>query len=392
MRPVACLAVVLVAVACDDKVGRIRIHEIRPSQANNQKAVPVEIVGENFLVIPHSNFNDPDRAHSNTTFTAALGDNPLSEVAFRGRALLVAVVPVGLEPGIYDLSVSDPDGDTARLAAAFEVLGLHDGGPEVDAGPPADASGARDAMADVAVPDGVAPDVALADVALADVAAPAPDLAPALDLAPAPDKGCVASKQQLAITTAIDDGECDHGDVYLPDGELAGPDPVGLYAGWWSGDFTWVYLRFSLTASIPGGASITAAELAMWGIAAPVANASWNPATHALRVFAEDASDAQAVTSNKDCPSGAKPRPMTTTKVRWPAAGGLAWKVDGYNTITTLAPAIQELVDRYDGLQAGAHLQLWIRSDFANTNAEVVSQDFKNPLYKATTLTIGWCP
>jgi hypothetical protein len=103
---------------------------MQPSSATNEQDVPVAIIGESFLAIPHSNFNDPGKAYSDTQFKASLEGNALSKVAFVGSTQLTAVVPAGLDPGIYELVVLDPNGRRAELADAFTVLGL----PGVDLG------------------------------------------------------------------------------------------------------------------------------------------------------------------------------------------------------------------------------------------------------------------
>ena len=51
----------------------------------------------------------------------ALGATTLSSVEFQTPGLLKAVVPKGLDPGVYDVAVVNPDGREARLPAAFTV-------------------------------------------------------------------------------------------------------------------------------------------------------------------------------------------------------------------------------------------------------------------------------
>jgi hypothetical protein len=145
--------------ACDDRIDGLALTRVEPSTATNKTDTPVTIIGEGFLVVPHSNFNDPDRAHSNTTFKAALGDVALAEVAYRSRTRLTGVVPAGLGPGPHDLTVRDPDGRTARLPEAFTILEPRDGGPDVqvmDLGP-------HDARPDTQPADGPKPDKLLPD-------------------------------------------------------------------------------------------------------------------------------------------------------------------------------------------------------------------------------------
>jgi len=164
--------------ACTDRIDNLVLSRVEPSTATNEDDTPVAIIGDNFLVVPHSNFNDPDEAYSNASFTAALDDVALAEVAYRARTRLTAVVPAGLSPGPHDLVVRDPDGRTARLPEAFTILGPgpRDGGPDgqaLDLGP-------RDGQPDTPTTDGPKPDKLLLD-------SKPPDAKPPLDTKPPPD-------------------------------------------------------------------------------------------------------------------------------------------------------------------------------------------------------------
>lgn len=206
--------------------------------------------------------------------------------------------------------------------------------------------------------------------------------------------GSQCDEQQLVILADADDGEIDHNGVLLPRGEAASTwkphiDPDALYAGYWIDEETLTegptrtYLRFQLSAALPAGASINEATLTLHGLDAPVAHADWDATTHALRVRAEDAADAPAVTSGT-IPS------LLPTSVRWPAQGGLTWQVGAGNSVDVV-PVLQALVDKKGGLSAGAHVQLWLWGEFSSVAAEVATPDIGRPGAVPAGLEISWC-
>jgi hypothetical protein len=55
--------------------------------------------------------------------TAKLDNAPLENLYFTGDDLFTAEVPSTLEPGMYSLFATNPDGNSAMLADAYEVMG-----------------------------------------------------------------------------------------------------------------------------------------------------------------------------------------------------------------------------------------------------------------------------
>lgn len=211
-----------------------------------------------------------------------------------------------------------------------------------------------------------------------------PDLSP-LDLPPPdlppPD---MSKTMVLVLASAVDDGEIcrEYGpNPWLPNGEGG-----ELYMGHGNTDPTWGFHRFALSQAIPQGAVISQATLELYG----VTTWNWSPG-EALEIRAEQAADAQVVTSEADEPFQPKGRTVTLATVRWPASGGLAWTINGYNSSTNLASVLQDVVNTQGGLAQGAHVQLWVRG--AQTSVgEVASPAYGTPGFKPARLTISWTP
>ena len=123
------------------------------------------------------------------------------------------------------------------------------------------------------------------------------------------------------------------------------------------------------------------------------ADTGWNPASHALEIYAEKSADPPVVTQAADGPFTPLGRPVTTAWGRWPASGGLAWSPSQYHTSPDFAPVLQELVNAQGGLAAGAHIQLWIRgAQLPATHAFVTAIAYGYPGFKPARLTLSWCP
>ncbi len=93
---------------------------IDPASALNDLDVPVTITGTDFTT-----------DLSGTPPTISLGSVALTHVTLVDSTTLTATVPWGLDPGVYTLTVTNPDGGTASLANAFTVtqgIGQWNGG------------------------------------------------------------------------------------------------------------------------------------------------------------------------------------------------------------------------------------------------------------------------
>ncbi|MBN2372720.1 IPT/TIG domain-containing protein [bacterium] len=83
----------------------VRIFEIQPSSGSNSTYTSVTIKGEEF----------------NNGAMVVLGGYELTQVMYIDPNTLTAVVQAGLPAGIYDLTITNPDGRSATLSPAFEV-------------------------------------------------------------------------------------------------------------------------------------------------------------------------------------------------------------------------------------------------------------------------------
>ncbi|UCD85361.1 MAG: chitobiase/beta-hexosaminidase C-terminal domain-containing protein [Deltaproteobacteria bacterium] len=95
-----------------------------PSKSWNTAKTDVEITGEGFMAQIKENLDGDDKAEIITKIAASLGSYPLEKVAFHNSRKLTAVVPAGLPPGVYDLIVTNPDGEMGILTEAFEVTNI----------------------------------------------------------------------------------------------------------------------------------------------------------------------------------------------------------------------------------------------------------------------------
>jgi photosystem II stability/assembly factor-like uncharacterized protein len=81
------------------------IIEVDPASAPNDLDSPIVITGTGFAAVP----------------TVTLGSMPLEKVGWVSSASLTATVPWGLDPGVYTMTIVNPDGITGTLPSAFTV-------------------------------------------------------------------------------------------------------------------------------------------------------------------------------------------------------------------------------------------------------------------------------
>ena len=136
---------------------------------------------------------------------------------------------------------------------------------------------------------------------------------------------------------------------------------------WPVGEHYYGFVRFELPEAIPAGSIVAAADLELWGWTVH----DWD-GTRALHVWGQDSADAPAVSNVSNVPDDGNGFALAPTSVRWPEDDGLSWVASGSNITPDLAPILQWLVDDNGGLEAGAHVQLWISVDaIENANEEV---------------------
>ena len=102
------------------------VSAVEPSSAPNDIDTPVTITGTDFTAVM-----DDTGTVVLTPPTASLGGTPLTNVTYVDSTTLTATVPWGIDPGIYELTVVNPDGGSGSLPGAFTVtqgLGTWNGG------------------------------------------------------------------------------------------------------------------------------------------------------------------------------------------------------------------------------------------------------------------------
>ncbi len=200
-------------------------------------------------------------------------------------------------------------------------------------------------------------------------------------------------EMQLTIADDGDDGQFDPSTYLIPGGWSAqGEHSNTLFMGSYNvaewgglgGGLTPSAFRFTLSHDIPAGSTIVDTTLALYGWDVW----DWDNSTDALQIALELSDDAEQVTGLVDMPLAVGGRDLLPTTARWPETGGLAWQYPGWNESPNLAAVLQELVDTVGGLQAGAHLQVYVYGATANINSEVVVTDSSHYSGNAPTLTI----
>jgi MYXO-CTERM domain-containing protein len=107
-------------------VGRApQITGISPARATNDAPVDLLVAGNNFA----------------QGLTLKIGAIAAENVRVPGPTTITATVPPNIAPGVYDVSVRNPDGQAALLPAAFTVLAKDD--PGSSSPPPSEGCGCR---------------------------------------------------------------------------------------------------------------------------------------------------------------------------------------------------------------------------------------------------------
>ena len=138
LAPAALLIFGLVAVWAGPLAGPLAAATGASPQIQGDAAAPAHLTSPTVSGIdPASGANDIDTPVTITgvdlaaTPTASLGTTALTHVTWVSATTLTATVPWGMNPGVYALTVGNPDGGTATLASAFTVtqgIGQWNGG------------------------------------------------------------------------------------------------------------------------------------------------------------------------------------------------------------------------------------------------------------------------
>lgn len=197
----------------------------------------------------------------------------------------------------------------------------------------------------------------------------------------------------VSIAEDEDDGQFDPSLTTLPYGwSTVGERNNILYSGAynpndWGGlgnGLTTSAFRFSLAEEIPAGATVADAWLSLFGRG----TWNWTNESSALSIGLEFSEDADPITGIEDMPLTVTGRPLVSTVARWPEVGGLTWLVNDWNDSVNVAPLLQELVDSYGGLPAGAHVQFFVYGANPGINGEVAIEDSSNPAGNGANLTV----
>ena len=182
------------------------------------------------------------------------------------------------------------------------------------------------------------------------------------------------------IAAGADDGQLHYSGGWLIDntGQLA-------YFGRWSSNPEFVWLRFTLGATIPSGATIDSANLACYGYSDHNVHDWW--------AYVTESGDAPNPADASYRPSWASSGHTTTYPAAEEGAGAFHdttgdWAASAWNTkdIKTL---IQHLVDTYGGLASGAHIVVWLVGDNALSDVENDFEAYDFP-DKTATLQITY--
>lgn len=182
------------------------------------------------------------------------------------------------------------------------------------------------------------------------------------------------------------DGEIDESaDTYYIDGEGS----EQLYMGQWNlgaGRLpTWGFFRFQLHKDIPSNATVKSVHFNVYGVGI----LNWNINSHYLNVYIQDVDNTTQPSGPDDFLGGSNGNIAGNSIVRWPSTGGLSWNVDGNNRSPNIAPLIQELVTKYDGLRANDYITVWISSPDFGSNSEVMAADTGHANFD-TSLEVVW--
>jgi len=125
-RAALAAALALLAVVRCDGSGPPRLAQVVPQSGPWDHAVPIVISGRSLLPEAHADVGCDGHATVDARFDAQLGAIALREVTWQADDQLSAVVPLGITPGTYDLTVRTPQGLVLVLPEAYTALSLGD--------------------------------------------------------------------------------------------------------------------------------------------------------------------------------------------------------------------------------------------------------------------------
>ena len=122
---------------------------VEPATGEEGEEVQVTIRGAGFNPTVTRTTSCGSRAHEvDDAFEADLDGTALTGVTWVDEATLSAVIPAGLAPGLHDMILIDPSGNSVEIPDAFEVISGSDGDTDGDTDTDTDSDGDTDTDAD----------------------------------------------------------------------------------------------------------------------------------------------------------------------------------------------------------------------------------------------------
>ncbi|MFW5878697.1 MAG: Ig-like domain-containing protein, partial [Myxococcota bacterium] len=110
--------------ACPSAVPETLLFSVSPDSGPTDERVEVVVTGEHLVPALQLMLDGSDPLmEEGGGFELRLGEVALEEVVWRDGSSISAVVPAGLEQGVYDLMLDGPAGQAAVLGDAYEVIG-----------------------------------------------------------------------------------------------------------------------------------------------------------------------------------------------------------------------------------------------------------------------------
>lgn len=119
----ACAVAVALGACSDERNPAPALDAIDPSVVGIYVSTPAEIRGSNLFGVAAGSFDEDWAPTVDHSWRVALGtvELPAADVSHMDTSTLAVIVPAGLAPGLYSVTVTSPDGRTATLEDALDV-------------------------------------------------------------------------------------------------------------------------------------------------------------------------------------------------------------------------------------------------------------------------------
>ena len=125
-KPMLAASIALAGACSSSGAPAPEITSLAPPAITQGDAAELRVLGRHFVPRVHASFDGQSSADSGFELRVegVAGSHPLEDVVWRSESELDARAPSTLASGSYDLVLLDPDGLTAGLAAALDVVGV----------------------------------------------------------------------------------------------------------------------------------------------------------------------------------------------------------------------------------------------------------------------------